>query len=112
MPEAYPLPAHAASFWVSGDDLWIAFPGQGPEERGHSVRLPASPAGLAAAITILKDRAEHGRDLKLGNRGTPTQYEIENDKRYRALVRARAEEREASLEERQAARAELEELGL
>ena len=112
VPEPYPLPAHSASFWVSGDDLWIAFPGQGPEERGHSIRLPASAAGLSTAITILKDRAEANRDLRLGNRGTPTQYEIENDKRYKALIRARSEERAASAEEGQAAKRELEELGL
>lgn len=111
MPESYPLPAHAASFWIAGDDLWIAFPGQGPEAKGHSIRLPASVAGLATAIQILKDRAA-ATDLRLSNKGTPSQYEIENDRRYQALVRARKEERETSAEERASAAAELQELGL
>lgn len=111
MPEPYPLPAHAASFWIAGDDLWIAFPGQGPEERGHSIRLPASVAGLATAISILKDRAK-ATDLRLSAKGTPSQYEVENDARYKALVRARSEDRQASLEEREAARKDLQELGL
>lgn len=111
MPETYPIPSYACNLWVSGDDLWIAFPGQGPEGKGHSIRLPASTAGLATAISILKERAT-AQDLKLGNRGTPTQYEVENDQRYKALVRARAEERAFTSEERNAARDELEALGL
>jgi hypothetical protein len=111
MPEQYPLPAYAASFWIAGPDLWIAFPGQGPEGKGHSIRLPATVAGLATAIQILKDRAA-ADDLRLSQRGTPSQYEIENDNRYKALVRARAAERETTVEERARAKAELEELGL
>ena len=111
MSEKYPLPDYAASFWVAGDDLWIAFSGQGPEERGHSIRLPASAAGFATAIQIMRDRSQ-AHDLKLGNRGTPTQYEIENDARYKALVKARAEDRAATAEERANAKQELEELGL
>lgn len=111
MPEPLPLPAHAASFWVAGDDLWIAFPGTGPEERGHSIRLPASVSGLQTAITILKDRAK-ATDLRLANRGSPTRYQVENDARYKAFNRAIDDEREATAEERASARRELEELGL
>ena len=112
VPEPYPLPAHSASFWIAGDDLWIAFPGQGPEERGHSIRLPASVTGLATAISILKARAEPGRDLKLGNRGTPTQYELEQDKKYGAILAAMKADTDEKREERAKAQAELEELGL
>ena len=107
VPEPLPLPAHAASFWIAGDDLWIAFPGQGPEERGHSIRLPASVAGLATAISILKERTK-ANDLRLANRGTPTQYDIENEERYKAFVRASARNKE----ERTQACLELAELGL
>lgn len=132
MPESYPLPAHAASFWIAGPDLWIAFPGQGPEGKGHSIRLPASVAGLATAIQILKDRAQ-AESLKIGNDGTPSQYTAEQyagrawgtvNKRLReereakklktveeeAAYRARKEKHRA--EERARAKAELEELGL
>lgn len=90
MPESYPLPAHAASFWIAGDDLWIAFPGQGPEERGHSVKLPATVAGMQTAVNIMKERAQ-ARFLTLGNRGTPTQYELETDNRYRTIAKALGE---------------------
>lgn len=109
MPEQYPIPSHAASFWVSGDDLWITFPPQGPEARGSSVRLPASVAGLQTAISILKSRVEPTR---LGERGTPTQYDLETDKKFAAWLRAMDEGKEATAAERAKARAELEELGL
>lgn len=111
MPEPYPLPAHAASFWIAGDDLWIAFPGQGPEERGHSVRLPASVAGLATAIAILKERSV-ATSLKLGNRGTPTQYELEQDTRYGAILEAMKADTAERREAKAKAQAELAELGL
>ena len=111
MTERYPIPSHAASFWIAGDDLWIAFPGQGPEERGHSIRLPASAAGMATAIQIMKERAQ-ARSLRLSNPGTPSQYEVENDRRYKALVRVRETERQTSRADRETAAAELKELGL
>lgn len=126
MPETYPLPSYAISLWVAGDDLWLAFPGQGPEGKGHSVRLPASQAGMATAITILRERAQAER-LELGNRGTPTQYEIEAGKAWGRATKRLREETEAQIvakvEERAAAkrrkakaqaiaRRELEELGL
>jgi hypothetical protein len=113
MPEPYPLPSHAASFWIAGDDLWIAFPGQGPEERGHSIRLPASAGGLATAISIMRARSKaHTTDeLKLGNR-TPTRYDLETDKKMTAWLAALDEGKVATAAERQAAQAELEELGL
>lgn len=107
----YPVPHYAATFWIAGDNLMIAFPGQGPEGRGHTITLPCSVAGFSTAITIMKDR-EHARSLRLGVQGTPTQYEVENDQRYKALVRARKEEREAAREEREEAEAFLKELGL
>lgn len=110
-PRDYSLPSHAASFWVSGDDLWIAFPGLGPEERGHSIRLPASVAGLKTAIDILKARAE-APSHKLGDRGTPTQYELEQDRKYGAILEAMRGARESTEAEKAAARKELEELGL
>jgi hypothetical protein len=107
----YPIPAYAASFWIAGDSLMIAFPGQGPEEHGHTVKFPASEGGLRAAITVLKDRAQ-ARDLRLSNRGTPSQYEVENDKRYKAFVMAQKAEKKAAIETREEAEAFLKELGL
>lgn len=111
MPETYPLPSYAISLWVAGDDLWLAFPGQGPEGKGHSVRLPASLAGMQTAVSILRDRAT-AKDLKLGARGTPTQYELEQDRKYGAILAAmRADTTERREAQARAAR-ELEELGL
>lgn len=111
MLEIYPIPHYAVSLWVAGDDLWLAFPGQGPEGQGHSVRLPASAGGFATAVSILRERAQ-ARDLKLGNAGTPTQYELEHDRKYGAILKAMGEAKQTSAAEREAARKELEELGL
>ena len=111
MTERYPIPAYAVNLWVSGDDLWIAFPGQGPEERGHSVRLPASVAGMQTAITILKERSQ-AKSLKLGERGTPTQYELEQDRKYAAILEAMKADTAERREARAKAEAELAELGL
>jgi len=110
MPESYPLPSYAVSLWIAGDDLWLAFPGQGPEGRGHSVRLPASVGGLQAAIKILRAR-ETAEDLRIAQRGTPTQYDLERIAEYMLKsdhAAKQAERREAKA----AAAAELAELGL
>lgn len=111
MPESYPLPDYAVSLWVAGDDLWIAFPGQGPEGKGHSVRLPASIAGFATAISILRDRAQ-AKSLKLGERGTPTQYELEQDRKYGAILAAMQADTADRRADKARAEAELAELGL
>lgn len=110
MPETYPLPSYAVSMWVSGDDLWIAFPGQGPEARGHSVRLPASPAGLATAIKIMRERS-HATDLRLAQKGTPTQYDLEAISNY-MLRTDHVAKQAAKRADREAAAADLKELGL
>lgn len=75
MSDKYPLPAYAVSVWVAGDSLMVAFPGT-LSEQGHTIRLPASEGGLRAAISIMKDRAA-AESLKLGNRGTPTQWDTD-----------------------------------
>jgi hypothetical protein len=111
MPEVYPLPAHAVSMWIAGDDLFIAFPGQGPEERGHTVRLPASVAGLQTTIAIMRERST-AKSLRLGHRGTPTQYELEQDKRYGAILEAMAADTAEKRDAKRRAEAELAELGL
>lgn len=114
MPE-YPLPSYAASIWVASDSLMLAFPGQGPEARGHTIRLPLSAGGLQAAIAILKDRAQ-AQDLRLSQRGTPSQYEAEamltNDAKYRAWLGAMSATRARAKAEKAEAEAFLAELGL
>lgn len=132
MPEVYPIPSYAVNLWVAGDDLWLAFPGQGPEGRGHSIRLPASEHGLKTAINILKDRAQAER-LEIGHDGTPTQYTVEQHagRAWGTVARRQREARAAALQisveeearykaakakrvakEREAAARELQELGL
>jgi len=96
MPEPYPIPSYACNLWVAGDDLWIAFPGQGPEGRGHSIKLPASATGLKVAIDILRERAQAER-LEIGNRGTPTQYEVEAGKAWGKVTKRLREEHEADI---------------
>lgn len=100
MTEKYPLPDYAISAWVVGDSLMIAFPGT-ITEQGHTIKLPASAGGLAAAVTIMKDRAA-AKDLRLGNLGTPTQYDIEAraGAAFGRAVRKLREEKEAAIAER------------
>jgi hypothetical protein len=92
----YPIPAYAVSIWVAGDSLLIAFPGT-VSEQGHTIKLPASTAGLDTALKIAKARAE-ADDLRIGNKGTPTQYEIEarGGAAFGAVSRRVREEREAA----------------
>lgn len=103
MAESYPLPAHACNIWVAGDHLMVAFPGT-VSERGHTIRLPISEAGLKTALAILRDRAA-ARDLRIGNDGTPTQYTAEQHagRAWGTVARRDREEREAAKEAREAA---------
>lgn len=114
MPESYPLSSHAASFWIAGDDLMVAFPGE-REARGHTIRLPATAAGFSAAIAIMRDRAEAQRH-SLSERGTPSQYEIERamvrDQKYVHLLGAMARSKEIDQAAQAEAVLELKELGL
>ena len=96
----YPVPDYAATFWVAGDNLMITFPPQ-RGEHSHTIKLPISEGGLKTAIQILKDRA-HATDLRIANRGTPSQWEVENDARYKALVAIRRQEASQSRSNRSA----------
>lgn len=110
MSEPYPLPSYAAHFWTVGDTLMVALPG--PTGAAHTIKLPASPAGLATAIRILKDRAEAREVPLVAQRGAPTQYEIENDARYRAWEKALKAAKAVNAAEVAEAEAFLAELGL
>lgn len=114
MSDRYPLPSYAVSAWVVGDDLFIAFPSS-RTERGHTIKLPASAGGLHAAITIMKARAAETSHL-LGERGTPTAYEMEtalsSDKRYAEWLKAMSAASAEKVKERDEAAEFLKELGL
>lgn len=110
MAEKYPLPDYAVSVWVAGDNLMVAFPGT-RSEQGHTIKLPASPAGFATVVRILRDRST-ARDLRLGNAGTPAQYDLEADQRYAIILGAMAKAKVVDESERRAAQDELAELGL
>lgn len=56
----YPLPAHAATIWASGANLWLVL---GPTERqgrSHRIMLPATEQGLATLLRLLQDREMQG----------------------------------------------------
>jgi hypothetical protein len=112
--DKYPLPSYAVSAWVVGDDLLIAFPSS-RTEKGHTIKLPASAGGLHAAITILKARSAEQSHL-LGERGTPTAYEMEtalsSDKRYGEWLKAMNASNAEKVRERDEATEFLKELGL
>lgn len=112
--EKYPLPAYAVSVWIAGDDLFIAFPSS-RTEKGHTIKLPASAGGLHAAVTIMKARSAERSHL-LGERGTPTAYEMEtalsSDKRYTEWLKAMSAGSAEKARERDEATEFLKELGL
>lgn len=114
MTDKYPLPSYAVHAWVAGDDLFIAFPSS-RTEKGHTIKLPASAGGLHAAVTIMKARGSESSHL-LGERGTPTQYEMEtalsSDQRYAAWLKAMAASSVEKVKERIEATEFLKELGL
>jgi hypothetical protein len=95
MVERYPIPDYACSMWITGDHLTVAFPGSGPEERGHSVRLPINEAGLKAAISILKAR-QRDEDRRIASPAAPTQYQLESQYAdFLAGLKIRKEQAEA-----------------
>lgn len=132
MSEAYPLPAHAASIWFTGDGLSIAFPPQGPEQKGSTIHIPLDRCGIetndwgtplpsqrgwSVILTFLKQRAAAAREFKrLGEPGTPSQYEVEralaNDAKYATILGAMAQAKAATDEEKEQAARELAEIGL
>lgn len=110
MSEKYPLPEYAVNVWVAGDNLMVAFPGT-VTEQGHTIKLPASQAGFQTIVRILRDRAT-AKDLRLGNEGTPAQYDLEADQRYAIILRAMGEAKASDESAKAAAARELQELGL
>lgn len=108
--DKYPLPSYAVSVWVAGDNLMVAFPGIASEQ-GHTIKLPASAAGFQTIVRILRDRAT-AQDLRLGNAGTPSQYDLEADQRYAIILKAMKSEDDAARSAKAQAARELQELGL
>ncbi len=122
----YPLPDYAASIWFTGDSINITFGNDqtvvipidrcGIEANGWGTPLP-SQRGWAVILANLKDRAAASRDeKKIGQRGQPTQYEVERamalDAKYVHILGVMAKAKQTSKEEREKAAAELAELGL
>lgn len=101
----HPLPSYAVACWIAGDNLMVAFPGT-LSEKGHTIKLPASAAGLDTAIKIMKARAE-ADDLRIGNRGTPTQYEVEAGKAWGTVSKRMAKEHREAVEAKVAEKAEI-----
>lgn len=93
--DKYPLPAYACNVWVAGDSLMVAFPGT-VTEQGHTIKLPASEGGLKTALSILRNRSD-AQDLRLGNAGTPTQWDVEchAGAAWGKVTKRQREEREA-----------------
>lgn len=109
MSEPYPLPRHACYLWAVGDRIMLGFPPVTGSDKGHSVSLPNTTQGLSQALEILHERSTIAFDRQtIGHRASPTQHQIQNDKRYKAFMAASA----VSAAERDEASKFLEELGL
>lgn len=90
----YPLPAHAASIWLAGDKLNLAFPGSDDHVRGHSVVVQIDISAIANLLTssrfapqVRDDRNQLMRDERATLRGL---YAILNALRERANTSAKS----------------------
>lgn len=126
MSVKYPLPTYAASIWFTGTSINITFPNDqtiviplercGVETNDSGAPLP-SQRGWALIAQLLKDRAAASRDEnKIGQRGQPTQYEVERalalDAKYAYILGAMAAAKVVDAQAKAEAAAELEALGL
>lgn len=75
----YPPPAYAATVWLNGETLNVAFEGTGPNGQGHSIALPDDERGVRQLLAILRERrrALTTRDLTIGKPSAPVQYDID-----------------------------------
>ncbi len=79
----YPLPSYAASIYIAGDTLWLGLPSWNGEDRGHSVPIPATQAGLAELLRILQAREREQKSIEkkqgggIGTDASPTRGQIE-----------------------------------
>ena len=87
----YPLPSHAISIWLSGNDLMLGLSPLDGNSKGHILRIAAeklgvevsafgeplaSQRGWAALLSVLRERNKAGRQ-PLGSAGEPTQYNLD-----------------------------------
>jgi len=84
----YPLPSYAASIWLADNTLWLGLPGRGPEDRGHSIPVPATAEGMAQVLRILKARERDQASVRIGDEGSPTRAQLEAIMRKREQARA------------------------
>lgn len=105
----YPAPHHAAYVWAADGRLRVAFEGT-EGARGHTLDFDLTERGITALYRTLCERAAHGR-TKLGQPGTPTQYDIDAVLRTMQVTRCEARSR-SKVAKQPKAYISLEELGL
>jgi hypothetical protein len=131
----YTVPRYAASAWIAGDQLWLAFPALGPGDRGHSVPFKIDMALLRALTqggetSYLGDRAKDMRglclaieslaarsaDSAIGTRGSPAKHDMrramESSEKFKEWLSAMGAEKAVSKAEKEEAEAFLRECGL
>jgi len=79
----YPMPSHACMMWVAGETLYVRFPPEPGHDTGHMVTFESDLQGLTSLISVMRARAKHKAQLKVGHPGTPTQYDVQ---RLRAMA--------------------------
>jgi hypothetical protein len=105
---SYPLPSYAASIWLDGETLWLAFPSA--SGRGHKVYLSADQYGLTCALRILREREIHGGAAKLNEPSAPSQALL--DMYANALLRNQRVNKDKKQETAKEAAEFLKEIGL
>lgn len=100
---SYPLPSYAASVWLNGDKLTLAFPGLDTHTQGHTVAVDIdisaitnlltssrfdhknalgrderkSLRGLLSVLHTLRERSHQNAPKTIGNPAAPTQYDLD-----------------------------------
>lgn len=88
----YPLPSYATTIWLDGNNICLALP-SGPDSKAHVIRIPLAKCsieksaggsvlgtqmGWQALLEVLRQRrATQKRPIRLGDRASPVQYDIE-----------------------------------
>ena len=101
-------PPWAISLWCNADNIYAELPNPGGKT-SHVVKVPNDPAGLSKLLTLAKLR---NANSVLGDKGDPTQRQIESPKYDESMVRKTRERLKFTPEQRMGARAILRKMGM
>jgi len=101
-------PPWAISLWSNADHIYAELPNPGGKT-SHVIKVSNDPAGISKLLVLAKYR---DASSKLGNKGDPTQQQIESPKYDESMVRRTRERLKFTPEQRMGARVILRKMGL